>query len=167
MKWILGALMMLALPAVAGGGGDCDTFYNHSGFIPGSYDYAILYEAGFDPVFVETNGQNINVSPPEGRRSWDQVDKCHERVVVTTIGTTTTTESSTTSTTQTSTTTTTEQSTTSSQPDSTTTTDPSTTAPSTTPDELPFTGLDLSVLVVAGLGTIGLGWLIVRKESEV
>jgi len=153
---------VFALPAFADS--NCSTFYNHSGFVPGSYDYANFYENGFEPLLnVRTNGQNINVPPPEGRSSWDIVEKCHDPAV-----TTTSTAPTTTTSTQ-PTTTTTQESTTTIQPTTTTTSSSSTTLPAdpstTLNQELPFTGTSngpafLAVgagLILAGLIVISVG----------
>ena len=162
---------VFALPALAQG--DCDTFYNHSGFIPGSYDYANFYEEGFEPLLnVRTNGENINVTPPEGRSSWDIVEKCHDpavtttSTVVTTTSTQPTTTTSETTTTSSEPTTTTVEQTTSSPP----TTQPSSTTqptgPSTTLVELPFTGGNGPALVAIAAGLILAGLFILVRETE-
>lgn len=183
--WGLGAaftfffIAVFALPTLATT--NCTTYFNHSGFIPGSYDYANFYESGFEPVTVYTNGQNINVPPPPGRNSWDKVEKCltttttsstttSTSTTVTTVPESSTTTSPTTTTsvalttTTVGTTTTTGGTTSTSVPTSTTTPDTSTTA--VTPI-LPVTGADLSLLVLAAFFVIGLGWLlIVGKERK-
>lgn len=59
--------------------GECATFENHSGHVPGSYDYAEFYEDGQLVTTVETNGEDTFVDPADfdAGESWDQVNKCH------------------------------------------------------------------------------------------
>lgn len=138
-------LMVLGLTALAveeeipPPGWECDTFTNHSGFVPGSYDAGIFVEAGFDTEIHFTNGENINIAPPPGRSSWDTVHKCDvpDTTTTTTVpetSTTTTVESTTTTgeTSSTSSTTTTIPSSTTTQPSTTTTQTSTTTTESTT-----------------------------------
>lgn len=75
---IVGLLVFGGLSAGATEG-ECDTFENHSGHIPGSYDYAEFYEDGQLVTTAETNGEDIFVDPEEydAGESWDQVNKCH------------------------------------------------------------------------------------------
>ena len=159
---------------------NCNTFHNHSGFIPGSYDYANFYESGFDPLLdVRTNGQNINVPPPEGRRSWDTVEKCHDLVTTTTSTptSTTTTVIETTTTTVPETTTTVQETTTTSEATTSTTVAPTTTVPqetttttvvvtTTTVPELPFTGLSNVWLFPLALALVALGGLALRSVRD-
>lgn len=162
-------VVLFGLPALAQN--DCNTYHNHSGYIPGTYDYANFYENGFEPLLnVRTNGQNINVPPPEGRSSWDTVEKCHDPEVTTTstVETTTTTQPTTTTseatTTTTEATTTTVEQTTSSTPPSSTT---QPTNPSTTLEELPFTGAGNGpALVAIAAGLILAGLLVLVRETE-
>lgn len=102
----------------------CTTFQNHSGSVPGSYDYAVFHEdSPLVDLTVETNGQNIFVNPQDygAGNSWDTVQKCHGTITTTTTqDTTTTTGPDTSSTTTTSLVTTTSL-------DATTTTAPSVT----------------------------------------
>lgn len=149
---------------------ECDVYRNHSGFIPGYYDYAVFFEQGQEPIHVETYGEPVYLAPPDGE-SWDRVYKCkrdEETTTTTTVEETTTTVADTTTTTageetttteQDTTTTTGEESTTTTVTDSTTTTDPG------TPPELPFTGTPNPMpLILVGLFLLsgGLG-IILRK----
>ena len=67
---IVAVIMFLALPAL--GTTDCDVFENHSGHVPGSYDYAVFTE--IDPaveVTRDTNGQDIFEDPAaHGAGDW-------------------------------------------------------------------------------------------------
>lgn len=179
------AITLLAPSADATTQGNCTTFYRHSGFIPGSYDYALFYEDGQLVTQVETQGQDTFVDPQDydaGSR-WDRVDKCHYPPTTTTTttvppttttteppATTTTTQPPSTTTTQPPDTTTTTEppsTTTTSSPETTTTTEPgSTTAPSPS-STLPFTGpatpIPVSGLILLGSGLLALGGLAVRS----
>lgn len=76
----------LLLGNVAGAtSGECTTFYNHSGSIPGSYDYAEFYEDGVLVATVQTGGVNIFVDPQQygAGSKWDKVNKCHNGTTTT------------------------------------------------------------------------------------
>lgn len=168
-------------------GGECTTFYNHSGFIPGSYDYANLHEDEPEiDVYVETGGSDIFVDPQSygAGSKWDRVDKCHFPATTTTQPTTTTTGQETTTTTTTeppSTTSTTSppSTTTTTEPPSTSTTTqaPPTTVPTTDistslPDELPFTGFEGpsasdGAMFIAGGAVLLLASLAWMKDEEI
>ena len=153
---VLAGWLLFTLPA--GATGNCQTFQNHSGHIPGSYDYAEFYEDGQLVTTVQTNGQDTFVNPADyaAGRSWDVVKKCHNGTT-TTVATTSTTELETTTTVQDTTTTTGIEETSTTLSDTTTTSSLATTtttspAGSTTTSllptsssvpgsgELPFTG---------------------------
>lgn len=88
---------------------NCAGFYNHSGNIPGSYDYAEFYEAGVLITTVQTNGEDTFVDPAQWNagESWDVVYKCQYGETTTTLAEeTTTTVAETTTTVQDTTTTT-------------------------------------------------------------
>lgn len=151
---------------------ECESYRNHSGNIPGYYDYAVFFEQGYEPVELETNGVAIYLAPPDGG-TWDRVYKCHwMTTTTTTVETTTTTFDDTTTTSVGETTTTAGESTTTTVNvedttttvvDSTTTTDPS------DPPVLPFTGPSLSWPTWALIGSLfiaaGVG-LIKRMHTE-
>lgn len=145
---------------------ECEAYRNHSGNIPGYYDYAVFFEQGYEPVEVWTNGEPIYLAPPDGG-TWDRVYKCHSDDGTTTTvadwtttsgGETTTTDPGTT-TTQAETTTTGAESTTTSVTDSTTTTDPG-------DPELPFTGGGLTLALPAGLLVAGGVGALIRARRE-
>lgn len=152
---------------------ECEAYRNHSGNIPGYYDYAVFFEQGYEPVEVWTNGEPIYLPPPDGG-TWDRVYKCKSDDGTTTTGETTTTEpgsDSTTTTDSSSTTlgstTTTESPTTTSESDmSTTTTDPTTTTTDPGDPELPFTGGGLTLLLPAGLLVAGGAGALLRARRE-
>lgn len=171
---ILGLVIFIAVNAEATTtGGGCTTYHNHSGFIPGSYDYANFYENGYEPLLnVRTNGENINVPPPQGRRSWDTVEKCHDPVVTTTtVPETTTTVEPTTTTTVPETTTTTVVTDTTTTTGAPTTTEPPTTTPTvavttTVPEELPFTGTPSIATITIGLLLLFVGVATVKAFRD-
>ena len=112
-----------ALPAAAD---NCQVFTNHSGHVPGSYDYAVFHED--DPAVdltVETDGEDIFVDPQQygAGNSWDMVANArhhHHNHIDHDGTTTTTTVGSTTTSTAPTTTTTTPATTTTAPPGSTT-----------------------------------------------
>jgi hypothetical protein len=90
--------VLLFAPA-ATASGNCQTFTNHSGRVPGSYAYADFWEDGALVVTVQTNGSGIYVNPADYQAGskWDKVTKCSQATTTTT--TTTLPEETTTTTT--------------------------------------------------------------------
>lgn len=79
MLGLVAGLVMVFAPTAVATEGNCQTFSNHSGRVPGSYDYAEFYEDGQLVAVVETNGEDIFVNPAgfDAGSKWDQVRKCH------------------------------------------------------------------------------------------
>lgn len=151
----IAAAALLALTGLASADDyieECESYRNHSGNVPGYYDYAVFFEQGYEPIEVWTNGEAIFVAPPDGG-TWDRVYKCHSD------GGTTTTVADSTTTSGGETTTTGAESTTTSVTDSTTTTDPG-------DPELPFTGGGLTLALPAGLLVAGGVGALIRARRE-
>lgn len=76
---IVGVLVFSVMLTAGATEGECSVFYNHSGHVPGSYDYAEFYEDGQLITTIQTNGEDVFVNPEgwDAGESWDQVNKCH------------------------------------------------------------------------------------------
>jgi hypothetical protein len=148
---------------------ECTSYRQHSGNIPGYYDYAVFFEQGFEPVKVETNGEAIYLAPPDGI-AWDRVYKCHEddeTTTTTTVMETTTTsgEPTTTTTSTSSTQPSTTPTTTGSSPTTTTVNPPVTVPPAPSDPELPYTGAGaITGLVLLGSALTAGGWRLIRRQ---
>ena len=168
---------------------DCTKFSDHSGFIPESYEAAVIKDGNMVRVYNPAPNDAVAlgaVNPANNQHfasphSW--VMKCDFYPVTTTTvpeddDTTTTTIQDTTTTTAAETTTTTIQDTTTTTiadtttttiADSTTTTQASTTTTDPTGSTLPFTGADDGLLVGLGASALAFGALLlfaVRREED-
>jgi len=158
---------------------DCTKFSDHSGYIPASYEAAVIKDGNMVRVYNPAPDDAVAlgaVNPANGKHfdpphSW--VMKCDITVVTTTTEpeeedttTTSTTVQDTTTTTIADTTTTTEATTTTSEATTTTTIADTTTTTQPDGSTLPFTGADTGLMVGLGAAVMALGALLLFAIKE-